>query len=324
MIEVENLTKYYGPHPAIQDVTFEAKDGEIIGFLGPNGSGKTTTMRIITGYIPASAGTARVAGYDVFKQSLEARRRVGYLPESVPLYTDMTVREYLEFAAQLRGIKGQERDENVDEAMELTNLGEVAHRVIGQLSRGFKQRVGIAQALVHDPDVLVLDEPTVGLDPRQIIEVRQLIKSLGGERTVILSTHILPEVSMLCQRVVIISNGRLVAEDTPENLTNRLRGAERVQIQVRGPADEVAGHLRKVAGVLAVEAQDGRILVECAQNRDVREELARAVVQGGYGLLELRSMGMSLEEIFLKLTTTEPAAEAVAEMAGAIEEGEAE
>jgi ABC-2 type transport system ATP-binding protein len=300
MIEVENLTKYYGPHPAIQDVTFEAKDGEIIGFLGPNGSGKTTTMRIITGYIPASAGTARVAGYDVFKQSLEARRRVGYLPESVPLYTDIA------------------------EAMELTNLGEVADRVIGQLSRGFKQRVGIAQALVHDPDVLVLDEPTVGLDPRQIIEVRQLIKSLGGERTVILSTHILPEASMLCQRVVIISNGHIVAEDTPENLTNRLRGAERVQLQVRGPADEVAGHLRKVAGVLAVEAQDGRILVECAQNRDVREELARAVVQGGYGLLELRSMGMSLEEIFLKLTTTEPATEAVAELAAATEEGEAE
>lgn len=312
MIEVENLTKFYGKHPAIEDVSFEANAGEIVGFLGPNGSGKTTTMRILTGYMPASTGVARVAGFDVFQQSLEARRHIGYLPESVPLYTDMTVREYLDFAAHLRGIKRAARAENVEDAMEMTNLGEVADRIIGQLSRGFKQRVGIAQALVHDPDVLILDEPTVGLDPRQIIEVRELIKGLAGERTVILSTHILPEVSMLCSRVVIISNGRIVAEDTPENLTSRLQGGERVQMQVRGPIEEIAALLRKVRGVEAVAVEQGRITVESATGADVREELARCVVEGGHGLLEMKSSGMSLEEIFLELTTAEAEVEEVA------------
>lgn len=304
MIQVENLTKYYGPHPAIQDVTFQVKKGEILGFLGPNAAGKTTTMRILTGFIPPTSGTARVAGYDVFSDSIEVRRRIGYMPETIPLYPEMAVRDYLGFFAELRGL--DHKDQRVDRAMEICSVGDRADTLIGKLSKGYQQRVGLAQALLHDPEVLILDEPTVGLDPKQIIEVRELIKGLGGERTVILSTHILPEVSQTCNRVVIINEGRVVAEDTTERLTNRLQGAERIFLKVQVPGPQVAALLGKTPGVLSVEPKgDGGFEIECALGSEPRPKLASAVVQAGYGLLELRPVGMSLEEVFLKLTSNE-------------------
>jgi ABC-2 type transport system ATP-binding protein len=317
MIEVENLSKRYGEKVAISGVTFDVQAGEILGFLGPNGAGKSTTMRIISGFMPASDGTARVAGYDVFTQSLEARRRIGYLPENVPLYTEMTVRDYLGFMAEIHGVPRRVRKERVDVSMEQARVTDRAGWIIGKLSKGYRQRVGLAQALVHDPPVLILDEPTVGLDPRQIIETRNLIKSLGGEHTVILSTHILPEVSATCSRVVIIANGRVVAEDTPENLTRRLRGSERIELEVGGPGKQIAAKLRAISKVQEVElapAADGhvRLLVDCAVGADVRAELAAAVVNGGWGLYQLRNVGMSLEEVFLQLTTQEEAAPAEA------------
>jgi ABC-2 type transport system ATP-binding protein len=313
MIQVSSLSKTYGPKVAISDVTFDVRPGEILGFLGPNGAGKTTTMRILCGYLPATSGSALVAGYDIFSQSLEARRRIGYLPESVPLYPEMTVESYLHFMAEIRHVPRKLRKDRVNTVMRQTHVDNVRSTAIGKISKGYRQRVGIAQALVHDPPVLILDEPTVGLDPKQITETRQLIKSLGGEHTVILSTHILPEVSMTCNRVVIISDGHVVAEDTPDNLTKRLRGAERISLEVRGPADDVRRSFLSLPNVLNVEVQanDGRprLLVDTAVGQDVREDLASTVVGNGWGLLELRSVGMSLEEVFLKLTTREEATE---------------
>jgi ABC-2 type transport system ATP-binding protein len=308
MIEVRNLTKYYGPKVAIEDVSFEAARGDILGLLGPNGAGKSTTMRILTGYMPPTSGTARVAGYDVVEDSLAVRGRIGYLPENVPLYTDMTVRAYLDFVARAKQVS--QRQESVQWAMEAARVDHVAGAIIGRLSKGYRQRVGLAQALLGDPEVLILDEPTVGLDPNQIIETRQLIKELGGERTIILSTHILPEVSMVCNRVVIINRGTVVAVDTPEALTRRLTGADRIALAVRGPSREVQQRLRQVPGVLAVTAAPGtngvlRLEVDVQPGRDVREELASTVVQGGWGLQELRGQSLSLEEIFLQLTTSE-------------------
>jgi len=304
VIQVENLTKFYGNHMAIQDVSFTVEPGEIVGFLGPNAAGKTTTMRILTGFLPASSGTATVAGYDVFKDSLEVRKRIGYMPETVPLYPEMTVREYLGFFAQLRKVK--KRGQRIKAVSEQCGLEDMIDARIGRLSKGYRQRVGLAQALIHEPDVLILDEPTVGLDPRQIIEVRQLIKSLAGEHTVILSTHILPEASMVCQRVLIIHEGRIRAEDTPDRLKASLQRADHVHLEVRRPGPEIPGRLRKIPGVQQVEdAGSGVYEIECALGSDHREELAAAVIQGGWGLLELRQVGMSLEEIFLKLTTTE-------------------
>ena len=314
MIDVQNLTKDYGPHRAISDVTFRVDKGEVLGFLGPNGAGKTTTMRILTGYMPATSGTVTVAGFDIFKQSVEARRRIGYLPETVPLYTEMTVRSYLDFMAKIKGAPRSERKAQIERVMEATGVTERAGQLIGKLSKGFRQRVGLAQALLGSPDVLVLDEPTIGLDPRQIIEVRNLIKGFGGEHTVILSTHILPEVSMTCSRVIIINDGRVVAEDTPENLTKRLRGADNLQLEIRGPRKDVLAHLKTLPRVLDVQTsgdgRDGRTVytVACELGSDVREQIAAAVVGRGWGLLELRPVGMTLEEIFLKLTTTEEAA----------------
>jgi len=309
VIQVSNLSKSYGPKSAISNVTFDVKQGEILGFLGPNGAGKTTTMRILCGYMPATSGTITVDGFDVFANSLQARRRIGYLPESVPLYPEMTVESYLSFMAQIRGVAAKARKDQVKRVLKLASVDHVRGTLIGRLSRGYRQRVGIAQALVHDPPVLVLDEPTVGLDPKQITETRQLIKNLGGSHTILLSTHILPEVSMVCNRVVIINGGQVVAEDTPDNLTKRLRGAERISLDVRGPNDKVQQALRRVPNVLAVEAQSinghSRYLVDCAVGQDVREDLASTVVGNGWGLLELRSEGMSLEEVFLKLTTRE-------------------
>ena len=314
MIQVEHLSKTYGTHRALHDVSFSVAKGEVLGFLGPNGAGKTTTMRILTGYLPPSGGKASIGGFDVMKQSVEARRHIGYLPETVPLYPEMSVRSYLDFMAKIKGLPGGTRRAEVDRVMEMVRVEERASQLIGKLSKGFRQRVGLAQAILGAPDVLILDEPTIGLDPRQIIEIRNLIKGFGGEHTVMLSTHILPEVSATCSRVIIINDGRVVAEDTPENLTKRLRGADNLQLEVRGPRREVLARLKQVPQVLSVQAsgdgRDGRSLytVACELGADVREQLAATVVGSGWGLLELRPVGMTLEEIFLKLTTTEEAA----------------
>lgn len=315
MIEALDLTKYYGDLAAIQDVSFRVEKGEIVGFLGPNAAGKTTTMRILTGFMPPSAGSAKIAGYDVVEHSLQARRHVGYLPENVPLYNEMTVRGYLAFMAQLRGVPRQRVSARVSEVVDAVRIGDRADDIIGKLSKGYRQRVGLAQALVHDPDVLILDEPTVGLDPAQVIEVRQLIKSLGGSRTIILSTHILPEASAVCGRILIINEGRLVAADTPENLTRRLRRSQQVRVQVRGPSESAAKVLAGVSGVAHVEAgptRDGvtAFTIDAEPDQDIRERVAHAVVSSGWGLLELHAVDMSLEEVFLKLTREEEHAHA--------------
>ena len=317
MIEVDNLTKRYGRTIAVDGISFMVKKGEILGFLGPNGAGKTTTMRILTCYLPPTEGTARVAGYDVFDEPLEVKRRVGYIPETPPLYPDMDVDTFLDFCAKIKGVAAAQRRARVDAAVEKCRVGDVRKTLIGRLSKGYRQRVGLAQAILNDPEVLILDEPTAGLDPKQIIETRDLIKGLGGEHTVILSTHILPEVSVTCGRVVIINKGKVVAEDTPENLTHRLRGAGTLRLDVRGDAAALADALRTVPGVTAVRARDGAvgasvIEVEAAAGTDVRAELARAVVQKGGDLLGLQQVGMSLEEIFLHLTTTDAAADTAA------------
>ena len=310
MIQVDRLTKYYGQIPALQAISFTVEKGEIVGFLGPNGAGKTTTMRILAGFMPATDGTARVAGYDVFSQSLEVRRRIGYLPENVPLYPDLPVAVYLDFVAEVKGVGRAERKRRVADVMERCLISDVQHRFIGKLSKGYRQRVGLAQALVSDPEVLILDEPTIGLDPKQITEIRSLIKSLAGQHTVILSTHILPEVSMVCSRVLIIHQGQIVAGDTPENLTARLSRSTRIQVQVEGPAEAVAAEMRGLPGVRSVEQKitgDGinSFVVETALDRDVRRDLSRTLVGRGWGLLELRPLGMTLEDIFLKLVTEE-------------------
>jgi ABC-2 type transport system ATP-binding protein len=317
VIEVDNLTKRYGRTTAVDGISFMVKKGEILGFLGPNGAGKTTTMRILTCYLPPTEGTARVAGYDVFAEPLEVKRRVGYIPETPPLYPDLDVDTFLDFCAKIKGVAATQRRARVDAAVEKCRVGDVRKTLIGRLSKGYRQRVGLAQAILNDPEVLILDEPTSGLDPKQIIETRDLIKGLGGEHTVILSTHILPEVSVTCGRVVIINKGKVVAEDTPENLTHRLRGAGTLRLDVRGDATVLADALRTVPGVTAVRAHDGAggasvFEVEASAGTDVRAELARAVVQKGGDLLGLQQVGMSLEEIFLHLTTTDAAADSAA------------
>jgi ABC-2 type transport system ATP-binding protein len=312
VIEVQHLTKRYGRVTAVDDISFRVERGEILGFLGPNGAGKTTTMRVLTGYMPASSGRAIVAGFDVFERPLEAKRRTGYLPETPPLYPEMTVREYLTFVSEIKGIPAGERKARVDGSMEKSRVTDVANRHCGKLSKGFRQRVGLAQALIHNPDVLILDEPTAGLDPKQIIETRELIKHLAGDHTIILSTHILPEVSQTCERVVIINRGRVVAVDTPANLTRRLSGSETMYVQVDGAGEAADTMLTGVTGVTRVAEVDrhGAMVgyeVESEPGRDVRRDLARAVVGAGWGLLELRPVRMSLEEIFLQLTTDEGA-----------------
>lgn len=314
MIEVEHLTKSYGKGNAVNDISFKVEKGEILGFLGPNGAGKTTTMRIITGYLPATSGTVRVAGFDVAEQSLEVRKRIGYLPEAPPLYPEMTVRSYLEFVARIKGVASKEVGPRVEAAMEMTNVADRRDELIKRLSRGYKQRVGIAQAIVHNPDVVILDEPTVGLDPNQIIEVRHLIKRLAGEHTIILSTHILPEVEVTCDRVVIINKGRIAAVDTPENLTVQMKGGERIRLEVKGDAERLRETLRTVAGVSRIEVNgastDGllEVVVESDAGHDLRSALAARVVGAGFELYELRSISLSLEDIFRQLTTEEKAA----------------
>ncbi len=317
MIKVEGLTKRYARNVAVDNISFEVQKGQIVGFLGPNGAGKTTTMRVLTCFLPPTAGTAEVAGHDVLKAPMEVKRRIGYLPETPPLYPEMEVVEYLRFVGQLKGIAKSELKGRVSEVVERCALGDVRLRLIGKLSKGFRQRVGLAQAIIHNPDVLVLDEPTAGLDPKQIIDTRQLIKKLAGDHTIILSTHILPEVEQTCEQVVIISKGKLVATDSVENLTNRLRGSEAVAVEVASQddapaADLIRQKLEQVPGVSRVLFKDTRngrhaFEVESLQGRSIRADLARAVVESGWSLLELHAVALSLEEIFLQLTATEAA-----------------
>lgn len=311
MIEVDHLTKSYGKNLAVNDISFTVEKGEILGFLGPNGAGKTTTMRILTGYLPATNGSARIAGFDVFEKSMEVRRRIGYLPENPPLYPDMNVHAYLEFVARIKGVPGGDITRRVDRAMGMANLTDRRNELIKRLSRGFKQRVGIAQAIVHNPDVVILDEPTVGLDPKQIIEVRKLIKGLAGEHTIILSTHILPEASQTCDRVVIINRGRIAAVDTPENLTTQLKGSERVHMEVRGEEPLLREAIDQVEGVTKIDleaienSEHLKAIVESEPGVDLRGKLAAAVIGKGLELFELKAVSLSLEDIFLQLTTEE-------------------
>ena len=326
MIEVQHLTKRYGRVTAVDDVTFRVERGEILGFLGPNGAGKTTTMRILTGYMPATEGKAIVAGFDVFDQPIEAKRRTGYLPETPPLYPDMSVSEYLTFVSKIKRVPAAERRQRVQQVMQKTRIDDMANRLCSKLSKGYRQRVGLAQALIHNPDVLILDEPTAGLDPKQIIETRQLIKELAGDHTIILSTHILPEVSQTCQRVVIINKGRVVAVDTPDNLISRLQGSETMYVQVDAMGSDAGVSLGGIPGVTRVVEADRKngvvgYEVETEHGHDVRRDLARTVVSSGWGLLELRPMRMSLEEIFLSLTTEDLATPPVAAAEGEIANG---
>jgi ABC-2 type transport system ATP-binding protein len=311
VIEVDHLTKVYNGRKAVDAISFTVQKGEILGFLGPNGAGKTTTMRILTCYMPASDGTARVAGFDVFEESLEVRRRIGYLPENPPLYPEMTVESYLHFVAKIKGAPAANRKSMVDDSMQKCAIGDVRNRIIGKLSKGYKQRVGLAQALLNNPEVLILDEPTIGLDPKQIFEVRSLIKSLAGDHTVILCTHILPEVSMTCNRVVIINNGKVVAMDTPAGLTHQMKGAEKIALSVKGPRAEVTDKLKSIHGVMDVRAEaeeDGapsNYTVECKLETDLRSVLAKEIISNGWDLLELRGISLSLEDVFINLVTQE-------------------
>ncbi|NJC96795.1 MAG: MFS transporter [Anaerolineales bacterium] len=301
MIQVNGLTKDYGERRALHSISFDAKQGEIVGFLGPNGAGKTTTMRILTGYMPPTEGEAIVAGYNVVEESMEVRKRVGYLPETVPLYEDMTALEYLKFMADLRQLP---KSEDLSyETLEMVNLHDRADSFIGTFSKGMRQRVGLAQALLHRPEVLILDEPTIGLDPNQVVEVRNVIREIGKNRTVLFSTHILSEAQQISDRVLIINKGQIVAEDTPENLQSRVLGAERILLRVRGDADGLDAAVKKVKGARKVETKsDDAVEFEFSAGQDVRPQVAKAVIQAGYELIEMRPIGMSLEEIFLELT----------------------
>lgn len=320
MIKVEGVSKRYARFTAVDNVSFEVGKGQIVGFLGPNGAGKTTTMRILTCFLPPSEGKASVAGFDVLEQPMEVKKRIGYLPETPPLYPDMEVGEYLDFVGKLKGLRGNDLAKRITEVSDKINIGDVRKKLIAKLSKGYKQRVGLAQALLHNPDVLILDEPTSGLDPKQILETRELIKGLAGDHTIILSTHILPEVESTCERVVIISKGKLVATDTVDNLTNRMRGSENVAVEVEGSGSEldvkaVQQRLEQVSGVSKVILRDDKnnramFEVESLQGRSIRADLARAVVEGGYALTELKAAGMSLEDVFLQLTSSDkPAVE---------------
>ena len=310
MIEVDGLTKTFGDMCAVNDVSFTVESGEVLGFLGPNGAGKTTTMRMLTGYLPPTKGTARIVGMDVFKDSLKVRRQIGYLPEHVPLYQDMSVYAYLNFVARVKDTDNRARTDVIEEILLNCGIREVRDKTISKLSKGFKQRVGLAQALIGSPNVLILDEPTTGLDPRQIAQIRDLIKQLASGHTIILCTHILPEVSMVCDRVVIIHNGEIVAQDSVENLTKELTKTQMTYITVHGPTQLVKESLKTVEGVLVVESHPGdddseeinNYIIHAQLDRDIRQVLARSVVNAGFGLLELKSHALSLEDIFLQLT----------------------
>jgi len=308
VIEVNELTRYYGPKRAISNVSFSVKKGEILGLLGPNAAGKTTAMRILTCYMPPTSGSASVGGYDIFEQSMDVRKITGYLPENPPLYGDLVVEDYLNFVAKVKGVERDRITREVDIVVEKTSIGDVKSRVIGKLSKGFKQRVGLAQSLIDNPEVVIFDEPTVGLDPKQIIEIRELIKNLKGDHTVILSSHILPEVEQTCERVVIIADGKVVAEDTPENLKSRLRGSDRVLMELDGDEKTVQETLKKFSDVTSVKIDQGTgktLKVSVESNTDLRKEYAKALIEKKIGLIELYSDKVTLEDIFLELTTKE-------------------
>lgn len=306
MIEVSNLTKRYGDRTAVYDLSFEVKRGEIVGFLGPNGAGKSTTMKIITGFMPSSEGQVRVAGFDVFKEPLQVKKNIGYLPETPPVYPEMKVSDYLDFTASLHGVEKAKIKSMVDIAVQKTNLGEVKNRLIRNLSKGFQQRVGLAQALVHNPQVLILDEPTVGLDPKQIIEIRELIKGLGGDHTVILSSHILPEVTATCERIIVINRGKIAAEDTIEGLSLKVKGGLIYSMEVKNPNDQAISSLKSIPGIKSVTTTGSKWVIELnPQSGEIRDQIIQTTVQSGVGVLEFSSEKVSLEEIFLQLTTEE-------------------
>lgn len=308
MIEAEGLTKFYGPIAALKDVTFQVEKGEIVGFLGPNGAGKSTTIRIVTCYMPPTAGSARVDGLDCFEDSLQIRQKIGYLPENVPLYRDLTVRRFLRFAASAKGVPGRNVEKEVGRVMGVCGLEKNANRIIRHLSKGYRQRVGLAQALLNNPSVLVLDEPTIGLDPSQIIEIRHLVQELRENRTILLSSHILPEVAQICQRVIIINKGEIIATDSPVNLTSQLQKTAKIRLEVSAPAPDLLPAIEKIVGVQSVVRENGSggFLIETDRSSDIRPEVARLVVEKGSGLLELRLVQLSLEDIFMQLVTEEP------------------
>lgn len=319
MIKLEHMSKNFGPYPAVIDVSFEVLKGEIVGFLGPNGAGKTTTMRVLTGFTPPSEGDVTVAGYNIETHSLDARRHIGYLPESVPLYLDMTVTDYLHYMGRIRGMNRKWIDERLAHVIDIVRLGDYRNTLVGRLSKGYRQRTGIAQAILHEPDVLIMDEPTIGIDPIQVVETRQLISDLGSEHTLLLSSHILPEVSMICKRVLVINDGRIVADDKPSALSSRLLHAERIELGVReAESREVINALRGLSMVVDART-DGRadqqqraeaegrlaLLIDARPNQGASEEIAKTIVDNGWGLTNLNPLPLTLEEIFLQLTTEE-------------------
>ena len=306
MIEVSGLTKFYGPRTAVSNLSFTVNAGEVVGFLGPNGAGKSTTMKILTGFMPASTGSVKVNGFDVFDQPIEVKRSVGYLPENPPVYMEMVVEEYLRFAAKLHDVPKAKMKQAVDSAIERTGLSQVRKRIIGNLSKGYRQRVGLAQALVHDPKVLILDEPTVGLDPVQIIEIRELIKSLAGQHTVILSSHILPEVTATCQRIIVINKGQIVAQDTIERLTTRMRQGLVFQMNVKNPSEHGIGAMKAIAGVKDIQVAGSKLQIEILpEQAELRDRIVEVAVRENMGVLEFSAEKLSLEEVFLQLTTQE-------------------
>tara|TARA_B100000686_G_C16639351_1_gene889172 strand:+ start:260 stop:1195 length:936 start_codon:yes stop_codon:yes gene_type:complete len=306
MIEVRSLTKFYGPRRAVNDLNFSISKGEVVGFLGPNGAGKTTTMNILSCILPSTSGSVSICGYDIFENSMKIRKTIGYLPEIPPLYPDMIVNDYLVFTAGLRGVGSSEVPRMVKRALEKCSLGDVCHRIVGRLSKGFQQRVGLAQALIHDPDILILDEPTIGLDPIQIIEIRKLIQELATDHTIILSSHILPEITQICKRVIIINEGEIVAVDSLEGLSASLRKTERLELKVHSTGDSISETLESLDSVISArKGIDNQFIVECTLGSRTQDSIARCVLDKGWGLVELKTVSFSLEDIFLKLTTEE-------------------
>ena len=306
MIEVENLTRYYGTRRAINNLSFQIKNGEVVGFLGPNGAGKSTTMNIISCILPATSGSVKINGFDTFEQSFEIRKIIGYLPETPPLYTDMVVADYLNFAARARGVDTNQTTSAVKRVLEKCSLKDVEHRIIGRLSKGYQQRVGLAQAMVHDPEILILDEPTIGLDPIQIIEIRKLIQELASEHTIILSSHILPEITQICKRVIIINEGEIAAVDSLGGLTASLRKSERLSLTLRNSKEDVLEKLKNLDQVIsAVNDENNHYLIECKLRSNLQDNIAKLVLENDWGIIELRPVSMTLEDIFLKLTLEE-------------------
>ena len=312
MIELKNITKYYGNFPAVTDISFKIERGEIVGLLGPNGAGKSTTMKMITGYMPPTSGELTIDNYDIVQESIEARKKIGYLPETVPLYTDMTVYSYIEFMGKLRGINSKNIKSKVDNVIDICKLGDYRYSLISKISKGYRQRVGIAQAIIHEPEVLILDEPTIGIDPNQVVETRQLIKNLSGEHTLVLSSHILPEVSTICERVLIINEGEIAASDTIENLSSIVSGTSKIEIDIIGSPQAVKKEIEKIDGVNSIDLwvnkssnEYATFSIESDISKDIRSEISKTIIHNDWDLLRLESMGMSLEDIFLRITTTE-------------------